>query len=91
MRDFIDKTSEQSGTPLNRSNMMAIQGFDAEEKIRDGNATRCLNSNNEILTINDMNNDGVIQIIFTGSTENGSKQLYMDIAFTPEGIKKVIS
>lgn len=27
MIDFIDKTSEQSGTPLNRENMMAIQGF----------------------------------------------------------------
>lgn len=28
MREFIDKTSEQLGTPLNRSNMMALQGFD---------------------------------------------------------------
>ena len=27
MKDFIDKTSEQSGTPINRENMMAIQGF----------------------------------------------------------------
>ena len=31
MREFIDKTSEQSGTPLNRDYLMAIQGFDAIE------------------------------------------------------------
>lgn len=27
LKDFIDKTSEQSGTPINRENMMAVQGF----------------------------------------------------------------
>lgn len=27
MIDFIDKTSEQNGTPINRENLMAIQGF----------------------------------------------------------------
>lgn len=27
MVDFIDKTSEQAGTPINRENMMAVQGF----------------------------------------------------------------
>lgn len=27
MIEFIDKTEENSGTPLNRSNMMALQGF----------------------------------------------------------------
>lgn len=27
MKEFIDKTSEKSGTPLNRSNLMAIQGY----------------------------------------------------------------
>lgn len=27
MIEFIDKTSEQSGTPINRENMMGIQGF----------------------------------------------------------------
>lgn len=30
MIDFIDKTSENSGTPINRSNLMAIQGFQAK-------------------------------------------------------------
>ena len=27
MIDFIDKTTEQAGTPVNRENLMAIQGF----------------------------------------------------------------
>ena len=27
MIEFIDKTSEQNGTPLNRKNLMAMQGF----------------------------------------------------------------
>ena len=27
MIDFIDKTSEAKGTPLNRKNLMAMQGF----------------------------------------------------------------
>ena len=27
MIEFIDKTSEQNGTPINRENMMAMQGF----------------------------------------------------------------
>ena len=30
MVEFIDKTQEQAGTPLNRSNMMAVQGFEAQ-------------------------------------------------------------
>ena len=27
MKEFIDKTSEENGTPINRENMMAVQGF----------------------------------------------------------------
>lgn len=29
MIDFIDKTSEKNGTPLNRNNLMGVQGFEA--------------------------------------------------------------
>ena len=31
MIDFIDKTAEQSGTPISRENLMAMQGFIATE------------------------------------------------------------
>lgn len=27
MKEFIDKTPESAGTPINRANMMALQGF----------------------------------------------------------------
>ena len=27
MKDFIDKTTEKSGTPINRANLMSVQGF----------------------------------------------------------------
>ena len=30
MIEFIDKTSEQAGTPINRKNFMALQGFEAQ-------------------------------------------------------------
>ena len=28
MREFIDKTATNKGTPINRANMMALQGFE---------------------------------------------------------------
>ena len=31
MVEFIDKTTEQAGTPINRKNLMAMQGFVATE------------------------------------------------------------
>ena len=50
MIDFIDKTSEQNGTPLNRENMMAVQGFE------NNNATIVENDDGSI-TITEINND----------------------------------
>ena len=44
MKEFVDKTSEASGTPLNRESFMAIQGFEnnhirfENEKIIETNA-----------------------------------------------------
>ena len=33
MIDFVDKTTTQSGTPINRANLMAIQGFIAKSTV----------------------------------------------------------
>ena len=30
MREFIDETTEKEGTPINRDNLMAIQGFETK-------------------------------------------------------------
>ena len=66
MIDFIDKTSEQNGTPINRENLMAIQGFQAKATTfnADGSITET-NSDGDILTIT-FNSDGSITETFTG-------------------------
>lgn len=51
MIDFIDKTTEQNGTPINRTNLMAIQGFQAQNTVfnADGSITQT-NSAGQTLT-----------------------------------------
>lgn len=51
MIDFIDKTTEQNGTPINRANLMAIQGFQAQNTVfnADGSITQT-NSSGQTLT-----------------------------------------
>ena len=51
MIEFIDKTSEQNGTPINRENLMAIQGFQAQNTVFniDGSITQT-NSAGQTLT-----------------------------------------
>ena len=66
MIDFIDKTSEQNGTPINRENLMAIQGFTAQ--------TTRFNPDGSIVEINSkgetkttvFNADGSITETFVG-------------------------
>lgn len=65
MRDFIDKTSEQSGTPINRDTMMAIQGFDSKKTVVNTNSVVVTNSKGETLTTT-FNNDGSITETFVG-------------------------
>lgn len=66
MIDFIDKTSEQNGTPINRDNMMAIQGFIGmtTEKQSDGSILQT-NANGHTL-VTKKNIDGSITQTFTG-------------------------
>ena len=66
MIDFTDKTSEKSGTPINRSNLMAIQGFIGNKIIvnADGSITET-NSIGETLTTS-KNENGSITEVFVG-------------------------
>lgn len=87
MIEFIDKTSTVSGTPINRKNMMAIQGFVAETTAfnSDGSITKT-NGNGETLTIT-FNTDGSITKTFVGD-----KIITMTISFNYDGsITKTIS
>jgi hypothetical protein len=67
MRDFIDKTPEQVGTPLNRDNLMAIQGFDSADTIFIGdNSIRETNASGDVLTT--AFNDEIILETFVGKS-----------------------
>ena len=66
MREFIDKTAEQNGTPLNRDYLMAIQGFDSIEiKFNQDGSLIETNSIGETKTTRFLT-DGSIEEIFEG-------------------------
>lgn len=70
MIEFIDKSSTNEGTPLNRVNMMAIQGFESKNtKFNKTNgkivSIEETNSNGETKTTT-FNEDGTITEVFSG-------------------------
>lgn len=87
MVDFIDKMADKSGTPLNRANMMAIQGFEALETIfANDNTIIETNSKGETLTTV-LNKDGSIVETF-----KGEKTIVKTTIFNSNGsISEVIS
>ena len=87
MKEFIDKTTTQKGTPVNRANLMAIQGFVAKTTRfnTDGSITET-NNNGEILTIT-FGTNGTITEKFVGQ-----KTLTKTTVFNTDGsITEVIS
>lgn len=87
MIEFIDKTAEASGTPLNRANLMAIQGFigNTIRKNTDGSITET-NSQGQVKTTK-YNSDGTITETFVGE-----KTIIKTIIFNQDGsISEVIS
>lgn len=87
MVEFIDKTSEQSGTPINRDNMMAIQGFQSSIiRFNDDGSITETNANNETLTTT-FEDDGTIKEEFIGT-----KTITKIIEFNSDGsISEVVS
>ena len=87
MIEFIDKTSTQNGTPINRANLMAIQGFVAKTTVfnADGSITET-NGKGEKLTTR-FNTDGSITETFVGT-----KTIVKTTVFNTDGsITEVIS
>ena len=78
MIDFIDKTSEQNGTPINRENLMAIQGFIANTTVfnDDGSITET-NEKGEVLTTV-FNGDGSITETFVGEKTITKNTIFND-------------
>lgn len=86
MIEFIDKTSVEPGTPINRANLMAIQGFVGETTLfnTDGSITKT-NAKGETLTIV-FKSDGSITKTFVGD-----KTITMKVSFNKNGsIEKTI-
>ena len=86
MIEFIDKTTEQNGTPISRENLMAMQGFIANNTVfnADGSITET-NSKGEVLTTV-FNEDGSITEIFMGE-----KTITKTTSFSGNTISEVIS
>lgn len=87
LKEFIDKTSEQNGTEINRETLMAMQGFIGNKTVfnADGSITET-NSKGEKLTTT-FNNDGSITETFVGK-----KTITKTTIFNSDGsISEVIS
>lgn len=63
MINFLDKTSTQKGTPLNRANLMAMQGFEAKTTVfnSDGSITET-NSKGETKTTTFLSNGEILEV-----------------------------
>ena len=87
MKEFIDKTTEKNGTPINRSALMAMQGFIGSTTVfnSDGSITET-NSEGETLTTV-FRADGSIVETFVGE-----KTITKTTIFNSDGsISEVIS
>lgn len=88
MIDFIDKTTEQSGTPLNRDNMLAIQGFVGCTVQRKSNGSIVeTNTNGDTLTTV-KGTDGSITQTFVGGSSG--KTIKMKTTFSGNTITSEI-
>lgn len=85
MRDFIDKTSEQDGTPLNRDNLMGMQGFDNVTTVFSGNTITETNAYGQVRkTV--FNSDGSIVETFSGD-----KTITKTTTFSSNKVTEVLS
>lgn len=83
MREFVDETIEKDGTDINRSNMMALQGYQGEN-VTFGDTITKTNDNGEIETITFSGNRIIKQFV-------GEKTITQTITFTDTGYRKELS
>lgn len=78
MIDFIDKTTEQNGTPINRKNLMAIQGFIAKTTIfnKDGSIVQTNSDGHTLTTTFDI--DGSVTERFVGEKIITKKTIFQN-------------
>lgn len=83
MREFIDETTEKDGTDINRSNMMALQGYQNED-VTFGDTIIKENDKGETETITFSGNQIIKRFV-------GEKTITQTITFTNNGYKKELS
>ena len=84
MKEFIDKTTEQNGTNINRESLMAIQGFQSKTIVINNNTIIETNSDGHTLTTT-FNDDGSITEVFSGI-----KTITLKTTFTENGITQEV-
>lgn len=87
MIEFTDKTATAAGTPINRSNLMALQGFQAQTTtfLTDGSILQTNAAGHTLKT--KFNSDGSITEEFTGE-----KKITKTTTFNADGsITEVVS
>lgn len=86
MVEFIDKSSQQKGTDINRVNMMAIQGFQSCSTVFSPNG-EIVETNKDGHTLTTaFNDDGTITQRFVGE-----KTITKTTSFTENAVTEVIT
>ena len=83
MREYIDKTTEKDGTDINRSNMMALQGYQNED-VTFGDTIIKENDKGETETITFSGNQIIKRFV-------GEKTITQTITFNDNGYTKELS
>lgn len=87
MVEFIDETAEKEGTPLNRKNLMAVQGFDETTTTINADGSIVETSPEGYTLTTRFNSDGSITETFVGE-----KIITKTTKFESDGtIKEVLS
>jgi hypothetical protein len=87
MKDFIDKTTTQDGTPINREAMMAIQGFQSKQILFNANGSITeTNSDGHTMTTT-FGEDGTITEVFVGKKTITRKTKFMSNGISEEVIE----
>jgi hypothetical protein len=84
MKEFIDETSVSDGTPINRANLMALQGFQAKTTIVSADGKTIVETNGDGHTLTTTITDTQIVEVFVGEktitkTTNISSGKYMEV------------
>lgn len=85
MKEFVDRTEQNQGTPINRANMLAVQGFESKktEFFADG-MIKETNSNGEVKETRFTNNGQIIETLVGEKTITKTTTFGSDGSITEE-------